>query len=192
MARINLLPWREELRKQKKKDFLMAMGVLVVATLVVFLFVHIHIQKMHEYQEQRNQKLSSEIATLDIKLGEIKNIEDTKNKLQKKIDLIQGLQESRPEVVHLFDEISNTAPEGVFLIKFDQTEKNLAFEGKSKSNARVSAFMRAIDASSWLHAPMLEVIKSPDDKATLSDFTLKATLGKQNADAANLQTTPPK
>lgn len=192
MARINLLPWREELRKQKKKDFLTAMGVLVGATLVSFVFVHTHIQDLYAYQEQRNQKLNDEIATLDIKLGEIKNIEDTKNKLLKKIDLIQDLQRSRPEVVHLFDEIPKTAPEGVFLTKFSQKGKDLIFEGKSKSNARVSAFMREIDASNWLHVPMLEVIKTPDDKAVLSDFILKATLGKQNADVANLQTTPPK
>lgn len=192
MARINLLPWREELRKQKKKDFLIAMGVLAGATLVSFIFVHTHIQGLQAYQEQRNQMLNTEITTLDIKLGEIKNIEDTKNKLLKKIDLIQGLQRSRPEVVHLFDEIPKAAPEGVFLTKFDQTGKDLVFEGKSKSNARVSAFMRAIDVSNWLHAPALEVIKTSDDKAVLSDFTLKATLGKQNADAANLQTTSPK
>ncbi len=192
MARINLLPWREELRKQKKQDFLTAMGVLAGATLVSFIFVHTYIQGLHTYQEKRNQMLSSEIAALDLKLGEIKNIEDTRNKLLKKIELIQGLQRSRPEVVHLFDEIPRAAPEGVFLTKFIQTGKDLVFEGKSKSNARVSAFMREIDASNWLHTPMLEVIKTPDDKVVLSDFTLKATLGKPNADTANLQTTPTK
>ena len=190
MARINLLPWREELRKQKKKDFLTSMGVLAVTTLVAFVFVHIHIQKMQEYQEQRNQLLNTEIATLDIKLGEIKNIEETKNKLLAKIGLIHKLQLSRPEVVHLLDEIPRRTPEGVYLTKFNQTEAALVFEGKSQSNSRVSAFMRAIDASDWLYAPVLDEIKAEDAKSTQSNFKLRASLGnKQIAEAANVQAT---
>lgn len=184
MARINLLPWREELRQQKKKDFLTAMGLLVFATLIIFAFVHTHIQGLQAYQEQRNQMLSSEIATLDIKLGEIKNIEDTKNKLLKKIDLIQGLQRSRPEVVHLIDEIPRQTPDGVYLTKFQQIVKDLLFEGKSQSNARVSAFMRNIDASAWLYAPTLDEIRTLDDKNEQSHFKLKAILGKP-AEAAS-------
>ncbi len=183
MARINLLPWREELRKQKKKDFLTAMGVLVLTTLIIFVFIHTHIQGLQAYQEQRNQMLTEEITRLDQKLGEIKNIEDTKNKLLAKIDLIQKLQESRPEVVHLLDEIPRRTPDGVFLTHFTQVGQALAFEGKSQSNARVSAFMRAIDASDWLHTPVLEEIKAEDAKLSAqSNFRLKATLGKQNVE----------
>jgi type IV pilus assembly protein PilN len=183
MAKINLLPWREELRRQKKKDFLTAMGGLATLTLVAFGFVHTHIQGMQDYQEQRNAILTDEIARLDQKLGEIKNIEDTKNKLLAKIDLIQKLQESRPEAVHLMDEIPRNTPDGVFLTKFTQLAQGLVFEGKSQSNARVSAFMRAIDESNWLHSPVLEEIKAEDAKSTQSNFKLKATLGKQIADA---------
>jgi type IV pilus assembly protein PilN len=189
MARINLLPWREELRKQKKKDFLTVMGLSVLLTLVVFGFVHTHIQGLHEYQEARNKILEDEIVRLDQKLGEIKNIEDTKNKLLAKIDLIQKLQESRPEVVHLLDEIPRNTPDGVFLTKFAQTAQALVFDGKSQSNARVSAFMRAIDASNWLQTPVLEEIKAEDAKSTQSNFRLKATLGKQNVDATKVEAT---
>lgn len=189
MARINLLPWREEQRKQKKKDFLTAMGLLVLLTLVLFGFVHTHIQGLQAYQEARNKILEEEIVRLDQKLGEIKNIEETKNKLLAKIDLIQKLQESRPEVVHLIDEIPRTTPDGVFLTKFTQTLQALVFEGKSQSNARVSAFMRAIDASDWLQAPVLEEIKAEDAKSTQSNFKLKATLGKQNVEATKVDAT---
>ena len=189
MARINLLPWREELRKQKKKDFLTVMGLSALLTLVIFGFVHTHIQGLQEYQEARNKILEDEIVRLDQKLGEIKNIEDTKNKLLAKIDLIQKLQESRPEVVHLLDEIPRNTPDGVFLTKFVQTGQALVFEGKSQSNARVSAFMRAIDASSWLTTPMLDEIKAEDAKSTQSNFKLKATLGKQNVDATKVDAT---
>jgi type IV pilus assembly protein PilN len=183
MAKINLLPWREELRRQKKKDFLTAMGALATLTLVAFGFVHTHIQGMQDYQEQRNAILNDEIVRLDQKLGEIKNIEDTKNKLLAKIDLIQKLQESRPEAVHLLDEIPRNTPDGVFLTKFTQSGQGLVFDGKSQSNARVSAFMRSIDGSSWLHSPVLEEIRAEDAKSIQSSFRLKATLGKQTADA---------
>lgn len=189
MARINLLPWREELRKQKKKDFLTAMGGLVLLTVAAFVFIHIHIDGMKTYQEQRNQILSEDIARLDQKLGEIKNIEETKNKLLAKIDLIQKLQQSRPEVVHLLDEIPRNTPDGVFLTKFTQTGTALVFEGKSQSNARVSAFMRQIEASNWLQTPVLEEIKSEDAKSTQSNFKLKATLGKQTVDATKVEAT---
>jgi type IV pilus assembly protein PilN len=183
MARINLLPWREELRKQKKKDFLLSIGVAVFVTLVILVFVHLHIDGMQAYQEQRNQMLNEEITHLDQKLGEIKNIEDSKNKLLAKIDLMQKLQESRPEAVHLLDEIPRTTPDGVYLTKFTQVGQELSFEGKSQSNARVSAFMRQIDASKWLHSSSLDEIKAEDSKTSAqSTFKLKAVLGKRAAD----------
>ncbi|MGZ8935510.1 MAG: PilN domain-containing protein, partial [Methylobacter sp.] len=98
-----------------------------------------------------------------------------------KIELIQKLQESRPEIVHLFDEVPKTTPDGVFLTKVTQTGKELVFIGKSQSNARVSAFMRAIEASPWLQKPTLDVIQTPDQANAdrLSDFTLHAKQGKQ-------------
>lgn len=183
MAKINLLPWREELRKKKKKDFFTLMGVSAFLTFVAFVGVHFHIQGKQEYQTQRNQILTQEIESLDKKLGEIKNIEERKNALLAKIDLIQKLQESRPEVVHLLDEIPRTTPDGIFLTKFTQSGQGLSFEGKTQSNARVSAFMRNIDASEWLNSPVLDEVKAEDVKAAQSSFKLKATLGKKNANA---------
>lgn len=183
MAKINLLPWREELRKKKKKDFFSLMAASVGLTLIAFVGVHFHIEGKQAYQTQRNQMLSQEIESLDKKLGEIKNIEDTKNKLLAKIDLIQKLQESRPEVVHLLDEIPRTTPEGIFLMAFVQNGQDLSFEGKTLSNARVSAFMRSIDASEWLSTPVLEEVKADGPKTAESSFKLKATLGRKNADA---------
>ena len=192
MAKINLLPWREELRKKRKKDFFTLMGISVVLTLTVFVFIHFHIEDKQAYQAQRNQMLNDEITRLDQKLGEIKNIEDTKNKLLAKIDLIQKLQESRPEVVHLLDEIPKTTPEGIFLTKFAQDGQSLAFDGKTQSNARVSAFMRNIDASEWLGSPVLKEVKADNQKSADSSFSLSATLGKKTADAdKNKKTHPP-
>jgi type IV pilus assembly protein PilN len=184
MARINLLPWREELRKQKKQEFLIAIGGSIVATLIAFALVHTHIEGLKSYQEERNQRLEQENAKLDKKLGEIKDIEITKNKLLAKIALIQKLQSSRPEIVHLFDEIPRVTPEGVYLTSFAQSGVDLKFEGKSQSNARVSAFMRAIESSHWLQQPSLDVINSNTaDVNNLSDFKLTAKQGKPQTDA---------
>ncbi len=190
MAKINLLPWREEQRKQKKQSFLTALGLSAIATLGILGLVHANINGQKEYQEHRNKMLQDEIALLDLKIVEIKSIEDKKRKLLAKIDLIQKLQESRPEIVHLFDEIPKSTPDGVFLTKITQTGADLVFDGKSQSNARVSAFMRAIETSPWLELPTLNVIQSPEktDPDELSDFTLHAKQGKDTPEAENGET----
>jgi len=192
MAKINLLPWREELRAQKKQDFITAIGVAVLFTAVIFAGVHMYIDGLKAYQEQRNKIIQDEIAVLDIKIAKIKTIEEQKSKLLTKIELIQKLQESRPQIVHLFDELPRVTPDGVFLTKFTQMGEALTFEGKSQSNARVSAFMRAIEASVWLKIPKLDVIhtggkvnsESKVNSEQLSDFVMHANQGNQNADAA--------
>ena len=185
MAKINLLPWREELRQQKKKDFLSLLGLAALLTVVVMGLAHLYIAGLKEHQGQRNKLLQDEIAILDTKIVEVKNIGERKSKLLVKIDLVQKLQESRPEIVHLFDEIPRTAPDGVFLTKFTQLGKDLTFDGKTQSNARVSAFMRAVEASTWLQTPKLGVIISPDKTSVEqnSDFILRATLGKKPTEA---------
>lgn len=186
MARINLLPWREELRKQKKQEFLQMIGLSVLVTFITLGVVHSYIEGLKAYQEQRNRLLQNEIVLLDKKIVEVRSIEEKKSKLLAKIELIQKLQESRPEIVHLFDEIPKDTPDGVFLAKFTQKGSDLIFEGKSQSNARVSAFMRAIDASLWLDTPKLNVIQKMEktDSGQLSDFTLHAKLGRKNAEKA--------
>ncbi|MGZ4954007.1 MAG: PilN domain-containing protein [Methylobacter sp.] len=185
MAKINLLPWREELRAQKKQDFINAIGAAVLVTAIIFAGVHLYIEGLKAHQEQRNKMIQDEIALLDIKIAKIKTIEEQKSKLLTKIELIQKLQESRPEIVHLFDELPRVTPDGVFLTKFTQVGAELNFEGKSQSNARVSAFMRAIESSAWLKVPTLDVIQTASKVSSeqLSDFTLHAKQGNQNAAA---------
>lgn len=187
MAKINLLPWREELRKQKQQNFIIATVCSAFLGLIIIVIVHMYIDGINAYQGQRNLMLQNEIAVLDKKIIDIKGIEEKKKKLLAKIDLIQQLQESRPKIVHLFDEIPKATPDGVFLTKFVQKGDELIFEGKSQSNARVSAFMRAIDASPWLQRPTLKVIQIPqnntqgkEDAEKLSEFTLNASQGEKN------------
>ncbi|WP_262966653.1 PilN domain-containing protein [Methylobacter psychrophilus] len=185
MTKINLLPWRKELLKKKQHEFFNAIVLSVLAGFIILGTIHTYIEGLNTYQEQRNQLLSNEIIVLNKKIIDIRSIEEKKKKLLAKIDLIQKLQESRPEIVHLFDEIPKMTPDGIFLTKFSQSGSELIFEGKSQSNARVSAFMRAIEASPWLQTPGLTVIQSSDkslpdkdDIEQLSDFTLHATQEK--------------
>lgn len=184
MAKINLLPWREELRKQKQKDF--GNGILfgLLVTAGILMFVHMHIDGLIEYQASRNKMLQDEINILDQKIAEIKDIEVKKERLLKKIEVIQQLQESRPQIVHLFDEIPRVTPDGVYLNKLAQTGTSLTFNGKAESNARVSAYMRAIENSPWLDIPTLDVIQGTGDSKSgrLNDFTLFATQAKPAAD----------
>ncbi len=184
MAKINLLPWREELRQQKKKEFLTLLGFAALSTVVALGLAHLYIDGMKAQQEARNKLIQAEITELDKKIVEVKSIGEKKSQLMSKIDVVQKLQQSRPEIVHLFDELPRVTPDGVFLTKFEQKGEGLAFEGKTQSNARVSAFMRALEASQWLHSPKLAVIKS-DEKVNVeqsSDFTMNATLGKKAVD----------
>jgi type IV pilus assembly protein PilN len=192
MTKINLLPWREQRLKKKQTDFITSIILSALAGLIIIGLLHSYIEGLISYQEQRNQILLNEIASLDKKIVAIKSIEEKKKKLLAKIDLIQKLQESRPEIVHLFDEIPKSTPDGVYLTKFTQTGTELIFEGKSQSNARVSAFMRAIEASPWLKKPGLTVIHSPEkpsadknDTDQLSDFMLRAMQENQNTNADN-------
>ncbi|QSA96200.1 PilN domain-containing protein [Methylococcus sp. EFPC2] len=184
MARINLLPWRAELRKQRQKDFAAAILLGVAVTFILFLGVRAHIAGEIEYQYGRNQYLESEIAALDKKIKEIEDLESKKKRLLARMDVIQQLQVSRPEVVHLIDELARTVPDGVYVTDFAQTDKNLTLNGYAQSNARVSAYMRNLDASPWLKEPVLTIIESRSEgkdnrKERTNKFTLQV---KQGAD----------
>lgn len=186
MARINLLPWREELRKQKQQDFLAGILAGVLFAIFVLLLVYLYIEGLKEYQERRNKIIVDEISILDKKITEIKDIEEKKNRLLTKIDLIQSLQESRPEIVHLFDELPRITPDGLYLTKFVQVGSNLTMDGKAESNARISALMRAIENSQWLNSPILGVIKGQGTgNAELNDFSMIARQGKKTTTNQN-------
>lgn len=164
MSQINLLPWREERRKELTAKFMThAAGFAVIAALIVGAG-RVHVGNHVSYQQSRNQYLQSEIDILNTKLQEIKDIETTKANLLARMNVIQSLQRSRPEIVHLFEELVTTLPEGVWLQNISQKEKSLNIEGSAESNARVSAYMRNLEASEWLKNPILEVIQADKDE----------------------------
>lgn len=164
MAHINLLPWREELRTKRKRDFGVLVAVFALLTALLVVGVHLQINHMIERQEFRNQYLNQEIAKIDKIIREIQELEKTKERLLARMDVIQQLQGSRPQIVHLFDELVGTIPEGVYLTKFKQEGKGLVLDGRAESNARVSAYMRNIDASDWVGKPSLVVVQTSKGK----------------------------
>jgi type IV pilus assembly protein PilN len=175
MAHINLLPWREELRKQKQQQFaVVAAGTAILGGLLVLL-THMQIEGLIENQNQRNRFLDQEIAQLDEKIAKIKDMEKTKTALLARMDIIQQLQRSRPQSVHLMDQLVYTMPDGVYLSKIAQKDNALTLNGIAQSNARVSAYMRNIDSSEWLAKPKLDVIETKDgEQRRNAEFTLRA------------------
>jgi len=177
MAKINLLPWREEIRKQKQRDFVIsAAGGALLAALIVLL-AHFHIDGLIENQNLRNDFLKTQITVLDERIGRIKELEKMKADLLARMNVIQELQRSRPESVHLMDELVRTLPDGVYLKSFQQRGRDLDMAGVAQSNARVSDYMRSIDASDWLTAPRLvQITTTEKDRTRVANFNLR---GKQ-------------
>ncbi len=177
MPNINLLPWREELRKRRQKKFVASALTAVAAMAGIVIAVHMFFQQKISFQEKRNAYLSEEIAKLDGKIAEIKDLDKEKQRLLARMEIIQQLQSSRPEVVHMVDELVTTLPDGVYYTKVAQRNRTLSMEGIAQSNARVSSLMRRLDASEWLTNPFLVEIKADskgsDDIFRLSTFSLR-------------------
>lgn len=163
MPRINLLPWREELRQKRKKDFLLAVcGAVMMGGLIAY-GTKLTVQGMISSQNGRNNMLRTEIAALDQQIEEILGLEAQKERLLARMQIIDQLQRSRPEIVHVFDELVDALPEGVHLMEIRQTDNRLELNGSAQSSTRVSALMRNIDASDWLRDPGLDVVETTEE-----------------------------
>ena len=173
MVRLNLLPWRETRRQHQKRIFIAASLTAVGATLAFAVASYFLIDGLIQYQESRNTFLRNEIATLDRKIKEIKDIEKKKADLIARMEVIQELQLVRPEAVHLFDAIVTAMPDGVFLTGVKQNGRNVILEGRAQSYGRISDLMRNIKASAWITNPTLKLIKDQEKEgAGLSQFEL--------------------
>ena len=160
MPRINLLPWRAEQRQERKKQFFMALsGAAIVAVGIVYLS-KLTVEGWITNQSGRNTILTHEIAELDKQIEEIKGLENQRERLIARMKVIGELQRSRPEVVHLFDEIVKAVPEGIHLTEVKQTGNHIELQGMAQSSTRVSTLMRNIDSSDWLRDPGLDVVQT--------------------------------
>ena len=189
MPRINLLPWREAQRRERKLAFLVALGIAALAAGVTAFAAYLMYGSMIEAQQRRNNNLRAAIRTLDHQIEEINSLETEKQRFIARMEVIERLQRSRPGIVHVFDEIVKTLPDGVYLTGVQQVSagasKRLKFDGVAQSSTRVSSFMRNIDGSQWLRNPGLEVVQTNKGAGPGSSFTLTAdqvtTAGPDNA-----------
>jgi type IV pilus assembly protein PilN len=175
MPRINLLPWREAERKRKRQEFVLSIGAAVASAALITLIGRWQVSAAIEHQNERNRILTDEIAVLDKQIEEIQGLENQKRQLLARMEIIETLQRSRPEIVHIFDELVRVLPEGVYLNYLKQSGNRFEMRGVAQSSTRVSAFMRNIDASEWLADPALRIVETKGrDAGRGADFTLFA------------------
>lgn len=149
MANINLLPWREQQREERKHQFLVSLGLTVaVAALLLFAADRFFVSKISN-QNARNQYLSEQIAALDREIVEIRQLQEQKRELTARMKVIQNLQGMRPVIVRLFDELVRSLPDGVYFSNVSSDERTISIQGNAESNSRVSALMRALDEADW-------------------------------------------
>jgi len=176
MPSINLLPWRQARRQRRKKEFFIGIVASLALAALVTLLAHLTVSSMIDSQQERNDLLQEKIAELDKAIEQIMVLEEQKNRMLSRMEVIDRLQSSRPEVVRLFDQVVATLPEGVYLTGIKQSGRKIEFNGVAQSSTRVSAFMRNIDASETLSAPELKVIQTGREADPGAQFTLFAQL----------------
>ncbi|MEE9326462.1 MAG: PilN domain-containing protein [Cocleimonas sp.] len=165
MSGINLLPWREAARKKSQQQFVMSVvGALAIGAVVIGAG-YTYMEGRISYQNERNAYIETEIKRLNKKIAEIKTLDDNKKALLDRIGIIEKLQSTRPGIVHMFDEMVNALPKGLYLTKLVQENNKIKLEGKAESSARVSSYMNRLNSSPWLKSSALNTIKvDPKDK----------------------------
>ncbi|PWK48555.1 PilN domain-containing protein [Pleionea mediterranea] len=189
MARINLLPWREELRKEKQRQFLSILGLVFVLGVVVVMSYKYTVGMQIEAQVQRNNFLKAEIKSLESQIKEIEKLEAERQQLIDRMEMITSLQQSRPKIVHIFDELVKAIPEGLNLKSIERKGNQLIIEGSAESAQRVTSFMRKIDNSEWFKNGNLKDIDSDKDygagrkafSLTVDEKSLKSDKDEQGA-----------
>jgi len=175
MPRINLLPWREAERKRKRQEFGVGAVAALVGAALVYFVVNWQMQSAIDEQMARNNYLKEEISELDKQIAEILDLEEQKKRLQARITVIEQLELSRPEIVHVFDQLVRTTPDGVYLTSVKQTDRKIELKGIAQSSTRVASYMRNIDSSEWLKDPALQILETKGSTDAGSQFTLNAT-----------------
>ena len=182
MARINLLPWREEARRERQRQFLYSlMGTLVLGAILV-LIIGLFFDQQISYQEARNQQIQIEINRLQQRINRIAELEKTRDRLLSRKEVIESLQASRSLTVELLDKLAKTIPVGVTLVTVRQQGKNLTLSGTSQSNARVSAYLQSLEDMDLFVRPELQYVrasKKPSSRTETYEFAIRVILDNQ-------------
>jgi type IV pilus assembly protein PilN len=181
MAQINLLPWRETLREEKKRKFLAAMTVVLIASGGMVLAADRYARAAIEHQLARNEYLMAEIRVVDQQVAEISQLEEQKDEIQNRMTVIQNLQGSRPVIVRVFDELVKTLPEGVYFETLERNGEAMNIVGVAETYSQLTTLMRRLDGSDWFTEPNLRIISAAEDEEAFSDtaanrFNLNLTL----------------
>lgn len=160
MARINLLPWREELREMRRKRFLLALAGVLLAAIGAVLMVDQYIAGEIDRQMARNHHVSQQIGRLDDRIKQISELKTRRQQLVERMRIIQDLQGNRPVSGRIFDQLARTLPDGVYFTEVKMTDNMLSIRGAADSNNRVSDLMRNLDGSDWFDAPSLTEVKT--------------------------------
>ncbi|HEX5961699.1 MAG TPA: PilN domain-containing protein [Rhodanobacteraceae bacterium] len=186
MAKINLLPWRAERRERRKREFFTHLGIAAVAAIVLVLLWGFWVSLRIQNQNGRNEYLKGQITQLDAKIAEIKNLQKVKDHLLARKRIVEKLQSSRSQMVHLFDQIVATIPAGARLTSLKQQGDKLTLNGVAQSNATVAQYMRNIEASPWMGpAQLIKTENVHADSNTPYEFELVITLGTPKADGGS-------
>ncbi len=183
MAKINLLPWREELRAERKKNFLVALGGVVVLAGVALFAADTAMNAAIDHQRDRNAFVQKEINTLNAKIKKIAELKKRKQQMLERMKVIQDLQGNRPVIVRVFDELARAVPDGVYFSRVQYLGGRLQLTGVAESNNRVSDLMRRFDESEWFDEPSLSAVKAVQDpmseKASGFDMGVKQVMPKR-------------
>lgn len=194
MARINLLPWRAERRKAREREFYSMLGFAALGGVLLSALIWFYYDAQISGQTERNAFLTTEIEKVKAQNEEIKELDKKKDRLLARKKVIEELQANRSQMVHLFDSLVRTIPDGVALTNIKQDGDILTLEGRSQSNARVSTYMRNLEGSGWMTNPDLSIIEAKsqdkaagqpvasamDTKTLPYVFTLKVKLANPN------------
>lgn len=173
MIRINLLPHRERRRKQQQQNFFIALGVVAGLGVAVWFVVHTYLNGQFEEQQERNKFLTEEIAKLDKQIAEIAKVKEQTAALLARAKVVETLQATRAEVVHLMDQLVRQLPDGVYLKAVKQNGQKVTITGFTQSQARVSTLMRNLDSSPNLENPALIEIKAVQQgPLRINEFTM--------------------
>jgi type IV pilus assembly protein PilN len=193
MARINLLPWREEARRERQRQFLYSlMGTLVLGAVLVLL-VGLFFDQRISHQEARNQQIQVEINRLEQRIARIKELEETRNRLLSRKQIIESLQASRSLTVELLDKLAKTIPVGITLTNVRQQGVNLTLLGTSQSNARVSAYLQSLDGMDLFVKPELQYVRASEKPATAIEtyeFAIRVRLDNTKGEPQEAGETP--
>jgi type IV pilus assembly protein PilN len=185
MARINLLPWREEARRERQRQFLYSLMATLVLGAILVLMVGLFFDQRISHQESRNQQIQVEINRLEQRIARIKELEKTRDRLLSRKQIIESLQASRSLTVELLDKLAKTIPVGITLTNVRQQGNNLTLLGTSQSNARVSAYLQSLDDMDLFVKPELQYVRAaakPPNRVETYEFAISVRLDNTRKD----------